>query len=203
MAHRGNGPAVGQAAEALTVLSLIQAQRERGGELSQQDLLAALATLAEQQVRISCGILEQLAALNATGISAVPQPHLEPPPGSEHQDLPANRLPVAIPAGGSAVLVAWPAVRQKALGVVRRFGIVVTAGALADLRYSFRKNGRLFGYFEQMRGSAGTLEQPQEVLVELAPGDVFDVLAENTGAAAISVAARGTGWFWFPEEILP
>lgn len=194
---RGNGStALGQ------VVQEVEAARQQLAGIGPEEALPLLLALQEQQLRLLCALHGDLGALATQGISSVPQPHLEPPPGSEHQDLPANRLPVAIVAGGSAVLVTWPAVRQKSLGVVRRFGIVVTAGALADLRYSFRKNGRLFGYFEQMRGSAGTLEEPQEVLVELAAGDVFDVLAENTGVAAISVAARAVGWFWFPEEAL-
>jgi hypothetical protein len=129
-------------------------------------------------------------------------PHIYPPPDAFVLDLPLVRTPAtAIAGGGSAVMVTYPRIPQGQRGIVRKLAAVVTAGVLADLRWTTRINNAPMQPFPGVRGAIGTLEQPQDTQVLLNAGDVFTLLAENTGGAPVSVLSRAYGWLWTDEKL--
>lgn len=121
-------------------------------------------------------------------------PHLYPPPRAYILDLPASRIPQSIAPGASLVLVTWPAIPSGATGVVRKIGL--TTSAVADTQITTRINGVPVPPFIQVVGAIGDLVAPQDTQIILRPGDVFDVVAQNTGAGALTAAVRTYGWHW-------
>lgn len=124
--------------------------------------------------------------------------HLYPPRAAFMLDYPLNRIPFILGAGLSLAFSIWPAVPQGQVGVVRKVAVVVTAGLLSDLTVISRVNGSPVPPFPGVVGAIGTLENPQETLIALGAGDVFDLLL-TAGAGGVTVAVRTQGWF-YPEE---
>lgn len=123
-------------------------------------------------------------------------PHIYPPAHSYQIHLPLDTTPVSIPAGGSAVLVAWPQVPQGAYGVVRHMGL--TSSSFTDTRTTTRINLSPVQPYPGVVGALGEIEEPHTILVILKPGDVFSVLVENLSlVAAITAAVRTYGWWWY------
>jgi hypothetical protein len=122
--------------------------------------------------------------------------HLYPPRAAFMLDLPLNRIPFAVGAGLSLAFSIWPRVPQGQVGVVRKLAVVLTAGLLTNLRVTTRVNGAPVQPFPGVVGAIGTLENPQETLIALAAGDVFDVLCTETGGVGVTVAVRSQGWFY-------
>jgi hypothetical protein len=126
--------------------------------------------------------------------------HLYPPRNAFMLDLPLNRIPFILGAGVSLAFSVWPRVPQGQVGVVRKLAVVLTAGLLGNLRVTTRVNGAPVQPFPGVVGAVGTLEAPQEILVALAAGDVFDVLCTETGGVGVTVAVRSVGWFYSEER---
>lgn len=123
------------------------------------------------------------------------KPHLDAPANAYHIHLPLNTTPVAIAAGGSAVLALWPQVPLGAWGVVRELGM--SSSAFADTRLTTRVNLAPVQPYPGVIGVVGELEEPHQIVILLKPGDEFSVLVENLGLAAITVGLRTYGWWWY------
>lgn len=121
-------------------------------------------------------------------------PWLYPPATAYHIDLPLNRIPVAIAAGGS-VVVEWPALPQGTFGVVRNIG--VSSSSAADTRITTRQNTAPVQPYPGIVGAIGELEEPKEIVLLLKAGDLFSLLVENIGLVGITVAVRTIGWWWY------
>jgi len=126
--------------------------------------------------------------------------HLYPPRAAFMLDLPLNRIPFILGAGLSLPFSIWPRVPQGQVGVVRKLAVVLTAGLLTNLLVSTRVNGAPVQPFPGVVGAVGTLENPQETLIALAAGDVFDMLLTETGGVGVTVAVRSQGWFYSEER---
>ncbi len=131
-------------------------------------------------------------------------PWYYPPIDAYILDLPLNRLPFAVPIGGSAALAIWPRVPMGLLGVVRKIGVIaspVAPDTLANLLITTRKNLAPVQPFPGVTGAIGTIEAPQDTQIVLAAGDVFDVFVQNSGANAMPVSVRTYGWWWGNEKV--
>ncbi len=122
-------------------------------------------------------------------------PHLFPPANAYHIHLPLNTTPQAIPVGGSLVSAIWPAIPLGAWAVVRELGM--STSSFIDTRLTTRVNLAPVQPYPGVVGPVGELEEPHEIGIILKPGDVFSVLVENLGVAAITVAVRTYGWLWY------
>jgi len=122
-------------------------------------------------------------------------PWLFPPALNFPVDLPANRVPVLVPAAGS-LIVTWPEIPQGATGVCRRIG--TSTSDFANTRITTRINANPVPPFGGFVGAVG----PLEALIDLAgpiiirSGDTFSVLLENIGGAGITMMVRTTGWWY-------
>jgi hypothetical protein len=117
-----------------------------------------------------------------------------PPPGAYLQDLPLDTTGVVILGGAQAVMVAWPIVPLGMLGVVRKIGWTTTN--FLTTRFTTLVNGAPVQPYPGRIGPVGTLEAPQDTQIILQAGDVFSVVALNTGVPAVTVQVRTWGWFW-------
>lgn len=122
-------------------------------------------------------------------------PWIYPPAIHFAVDLPQNRIPVAVAAGGSLV-IAWPQIPQGATGVCRRVGI--STSVAADTRVTTLINRNPVPPLGGVIGAIGTLENPTELAgpVMIRAGEEFALLLENIGVAAITMAGRTMGWWW-------
>ncbi len=121
-------------------------------------------------------------------------PWLYPPATAYHIDLPLNRIPTAIAAGGSLV-VAWPALPQGTFGVVRNIGL--SSSDFSITRTTTRQNTAPVQPYPGVVGAIGEIEEPKEIVLLLKSGDLFSLLVENTGLVGITVAVRTIGWWWY------
>lgn len=131
------------------------------------------------------------------GTPALPglPPHVYPPINAYHIDLPLNRVPVAIPAGGAAV-TDWPAIPLGAYGVVRQIGL--SSSDFANTRTTTFINDAPVQPYPGVTGAIGEIEEPQQTVVILKPGDLFRLQVENlSGVGPITVATRTVGWWWW------
>ena len=129
--------------------------------------------------------------------AAVVDPRERPPRGCTYYDEPQDRIPVTLAPGAQAVLVALPLVPVGYRGIVRYLGLTTTRAA--DTLIQTRRNFAPALPYTGAVGAVGGLQDPTRVFVELAPGEVFDVLATNTGAVNLDAAARVIAWYW-PES---
>jgi len=115
------------------------------------------------------------------------------PPGATPVDLPVNRVPVSVAAGGQ-LLITWPAVPANQQGLVTAIG--VAAADFANARITTRVGGVAVAPLVQVFGAVGPLEAPTPLAVpiRMAAGQVFSLLIENVGGAPQDMAARTLGW---------
>lgn len=110
-------------------------------------------------------------------------------------DLPQNRIPAAVAAGGS-IIIAWPQIPQGSTGVCRRVGI--STSAVADTRVTTLINRNPVPPLGGVIGAIGTLENPTDLAgpVIIRAGEEFALLLENIGVGIVTMAARTLGWWW-------
>jgi hypothetical protein len=120
-------------------------------------------------------------------------PGIAAPPGADAIDLPVDRTPQNVAAGGQ-LLVAWPAMGATEFGAVVALGISTTNVNTTLL--TTRVDGVQAGPFNQTIGAAGTLDAPTpfSAPIVLGPGQVFSVLLENTDAVPQDMSVRTLGW---------
>lgn len=116
-----------------------------------------------------------------------------PPPSAVPIDLPVNRIPATIAAGGS-LTITWPAMGASELGQVTAIGVSTTDAV--NTRITTRINGGAVPPLQAVIGAVGSLDNPTllAVPVKLGPAQVFSLLMENIGAGNIDMAARTLGW---------
>lgn len=116
-----------------------------------------------------------------------------PPPSAVPLDLPVNRLPSTIAAGGS-LTITWPAMGASELGQVTAIG--VSTSDAVNTRITTRIDGAAVPPLQAVIGAVGSLDNPTllAVPVKLGPTQVFSLLMENISAGNIDMAARTLGW---------
>ena len=115
------------------------------------------------------------------------------PPGAEAIDLPVDRTPQTVAAGGQ-LLVVWPAMGAAEAGAVTALGVSTTDVATTEM--TTRIDGIQAGPFNNTIGAAGTLDAPTPLAapIILGAGQVFSVLLENTSALPQDMSVRTLGW---------
>lgn len=110
-------------------------------------------------------------------------------------DLPVNRAPVVIPAGGSLTLT-WPIIAPGSIGIVKRMGLSSTD--FANTRTTTLVNNFSVPPIQQIIGVIGDVTNPPDLAtpIILHGNDTFSVLVENIGGAPISVIVRTLGWVY-------
>ncbi len=134
-----------------------------------------------------------------TGPPVIQPPWIYPPAIHFSVDLPQNRIPVAVAAGGS-IIVAWPLIPQGATGVCRRVGI--STSDAANTRVTTLINRNPVPPLGGVVGAIGPLDNPPELAgpVIIRAGEEFALLLENiSGAVAVTLAGRTMGWWWGSE----
>lgn len=116
-----------------------------------------------------------------------------PPPSAVPLDFPVNQIPQSIAPAGS-LLITWPAMGASEFGLVTALGISTTDAA--NTRITTQIGGVAVPPLVAAFGAVGSLVAPTPLAVpiRLGPGQVFSLLMENVGAAAIDMAARTLGW---------
>ncbi len=128
----------------------------------------------------------------ATAPAIYPRPpHVEPPSGAFHFD---ELAPLTLIAAGASAVLLVVTIPAGYNAVVRHFG--QNADDFSIVTWRFLINGAPVRPFSDLRAQVGTLIVPSHVTVELTPRDVFSILAVNTGAIGVNIAARIGGWFW-------
>ncbi len=135
-----------------------------------------------------------LLSLGAPEAAAIAAGLKDPPPGAFLRDLPLDTTGVVILAGSTTTMVTWPIVPLGMLGVVRKIGWTTTN--FATTRFTTLVNGAPVQPYPGRIGPVGSLEIPQDTQIILQPGDVFSVVALNTGGVGVTVQVRTWGWFW-------
>lgn len=115
------------------------------------------------------------------------------PPDAVPIDLPVDRTPTTVAAGGS-LTITWPAMGAAQFGMVTAIG--VSTGAIDTTRITTRIDGVSVPPFELVFGAIGTLEAPTVLSapIQLGPTQVFSLLLENTSGGNVDIAARTMGW---------
>lgn len=137
------------------------------------------------------------AAATAAGPAAAPPiqvpPHLAPPYGAFPLDVPAVRIPQTVPLAGS-LIVALDTPPPGQITVLWTFGLSTTD--LAGTRLTVRVNRQPVPPLAGIVGVIGDLTRPTRLAAPiLVPASQeADVLIENIGTAAITVAVRAQGW---------
>lgn len=122
-------------------------------------------------------------------------PWVYPPFDARGIAEPRVRTPQVIAAGAS-ITVEWGLIPNGKIGVVDRMGISTTS--FADTRITTRINANPVDPYPGIVGEIGSLAQPQKLPAPIIvpAGAVFDVLIENTGAAALSAIVVTLGWWY-------
>jgi len=135
-----------------------------------------------------------IVSLGELGLESPFPPAQVPPPGAYLLDLPLNMTGVVILGGAEATIALWPGVPLGMLAVVRKIGW--TTSNFLTTRFTTLVNGAPVQPYPGRIGPVGTLEAPQDTQIILQPGDVFSVVALNTGVPAVTVQVRTWGWSW-------
>ena len=128
---------------------------------------------------------------------AVVDPRERPVRGCLYYDEPQNRLPLIIGPGAQVTLVTLPAVPVGHRGIVRY--LALSTDTADGTWMQTRKNQGPVLPFTGTFGAVGAIADPTKIFIELAAGEVFDVVAVNTAPGNINVSARVIAWFW-PEQ---
>ena len=173
--------------------------KEITGESPPDVLARAVGTSpASTPIVSATGGLPSAVVQSAGGVATIgADPRERPTAGCTYYDVPQDRLPVTLAPGAAAVLVALPVVPVGYRGVVRFLGLSTTNAGATQVQT--RKNQAPVLPFTAARGAVGSLQDPTRIFVELAPGEVFDLLATNIGFQNIDLAARAIAWYW-PES---
>lgn len=138
-----------------------------------------------------------MATITGTGLEDYP--HIYPPPGfipinrAGALPVPAN-TPLNAPLVIAAATIALP-LQQK--GYIRRLGITITSTAFQA--WSILQDGAAIRDFTNINSSYASPSTPDEVFIELRPGQTITLTASNTDPAnAHNISWLLSGWYYFP-----